>query len=403
MKRYFIYTIIIFCLLVQPSLFVPTLVHAETVDELNQKIAEKKKKIEELEKNIEEYKDNVKQKQSEAVSLRSQLNIIDNHVARLQADVELTDEKIKKTDLEINVLSSQIKTKEDSITTQKSIIAKIMRDINKEESANYLEILLTNNNFSDFYDQIQYSQKVYQDLGRTAKGLRIAKEDLQTKKSLNEKYKKDQVTLKSQLASQKGDYSNQAEYKTTLLVQTKSSEWQYQVLLNNLKTQYQNTENEVIAYEREVQKKLAASEKIPSSGTASLGWPTSNRYITSYFHDPEYPYRNVFEHSGIDVAVSHGSPLYASGSGYVARARACYDSSCYSYVLIVHTGNLSTLYGHMSKINVSADQYVNKGDLIGYSGGTPGTVGAGPFVTGPHLHFEVRLNGIPVNALNYIK
>ena len=92
----------------------------------------------------------------------------------------------------------------------------------------------------------------------------------------------------------------------------------------------------------------------------------------------------------------------AAGSGYVGQAKRCAASTCYSYILIVHTSTLSTVYGHMSALNVKIGDFVNRGDVIGLSGGTPGTVGAGPFVTGPHLHFEVRKNGIPTDPLGYL-
>ena len=189
------------------------------------------------------------------------------------------------------------------------------------------------------------------------------------------------------------------------MAETRSSELTYKTLLTNLRTQYQQIEGEISSIEREVRKKLSElqgkNDQPEDTGTA-LSWPTQSRYITAYFHDTSYPYRNIFEHNAIDIRASHGTPVKAASSGYIARAKRCTLASCYAYVMIVHSGGISTVYGHLSQITVGEEQFVTRGDIIGYSGATPGTPGAGPFTTGAHLHFEVRKDGIPVNPLNYL-
>ncbi len=376
----------------------------EEIDILNKQIAERKARIKELEDTISKYKQSIESKRLEAVSLSNQLSLLDNKIAQTETDIKLTEEKITEAKLEIEALELSIQDKELTIEKQKIIISKIVRNIHAEDQKNYIEILLTSDSFADFYNQVKYLESVYTDLGQSVKNLRLAKEDLEMKKTQVDSRRKLYEDLKLELDNKMKDLVDQSNFKHSLLSQTQASEMRYRSLLDSLRAQYQAIEGEVRSYEDQVRKKLEELEKTKDLGT-SVGhftWPVPSHYITSYFHDPDYPYRNVFEHSGVDIRAAQGTPIKAASAGYVARAKRCSTSACYSYILLIHSGNLSTLYGHMSSIQVSEDQFVGKGDVIGYSGGKPGTVGAGPFVTGPHLHFEVRMNGIPVNPLGYL-
>lgn len=386
----------------------PFLVFAATnqaeIDALNKEIEARKAKIQQMENTMSTYQKNIEAKRTEAVSLKNQMSIITNRVAQTETDIDLTEEKLKQTQLEIDALSLSIKDKQSLLEKQKAIVAKIVQNLRVNDQKNFLEIMLTNENFADFYNQATYLENVYTDLGKSVKDVRLAKGDLEDKKVQVENRHKTFEDLKLQLQNKQQDLQEQVGTKQKLLSDTQSSESKYRTLLDSLRQQYKVIESEVRAYEDQVRKKLEAQDKIndDSSSTGQLSWPAPSRYITAYFHDSDYPFRQVFEHSGIDIRAAQGTSIKAAAPGYIGRAKHCTTASCYSYILIIHSGNISTVYGHLSAIKVDEGQYVNRGDIIGYSGGTPGTAGAGPFVTGPHLHFEVRQNGIPVNPMNYL-
>ncbi|MFA7681811.1 MAG: peptidoglycan DD-metalloendopeptidase family protein [Candidatus Peribacteraceae bacterium] len=134
--------------------------------------------------------------------------------------------------------------------------------------------------------------------------------------------------------------------------------------------------------------------------TPQFTWPAYGR-ISAGFMDPDYQKFFGIPHRGSDIAIAQGSTVVSSADGVVFLAR---DGGAhgYSYVLIGHRGGYATLYGHLSTISVSAGQDVVAGERIGLSGGQPGTHGAGPTTTGPHLHFEIIKNGVNINPLSIL-
>ena len=126
-------------------------------------------------------------------------------------------------------------------------------------------------------------------------------------------------------------------------------------------------------------------------GTQSLpsGTPLANAVVTSGFGNRRHPILgNWRHHAGIDLASPHGSEIRATADGVVSKAAQ--NGGYGLYVALTHSGDIETSYGHMSRLNVSAGQRVRRGQVIGYVGSTG-------LATGPHLHYEVRVNGKPVN------
>lgn len=132
-----------------------------------------------------------------------------------------------------------------------------------------------------------------------------------------------------------------------------------------------------------------------------LTWPVKSRRITSYFRDPGYFKVIGSHHDAIDIGTPQGSDVTSAADGYVYYIVPPTPTS-YSYVAIKHRNGIVTVYGHLSELRVKPYQFVRQGELIAKSGGMPGTPGAGPATSGPHLHFEVWKNKNVVDPLRFL-
>ncbi|PLX22177.1 hypothetical protein C0584_00280 [Candidatus Parcubacteria bacterium] len=369
---------------------------------INEEIEDRKNRMQKIQDKQKSYTQAIAQKQKDKSTLNSQLAILDNRLAKAELDIESVEIDIEKVSLEISKTNLSILDKEAEIEVEKSKIEKVIQLLYKEGNIDTLQILLLNNSLSDFLTQVKYLENVNQAVKESLDNLVSLKENLEEEKIQLGKKNDNLELLKSDLIDKKELLKAELESKETLLTQVNSSEAEYQKLLAQSKEEQQDAAAEIASMEKLIRAKLAALQgKKLEFNENGFVWPVKKNVITAYFHDPDYPYKNIFEHPAIDIRAGQGSTLKAAASGYVARAK---DAGMgYSYIMIIHGDGLSTVYGHVSKLYVQDDEYVVQGQTIGLSGGMPGTPGAGRLTTGPHLHFEVRKDGIPVNPLNYLQ
>jgi len=131
-----------------------------------------------------------------------------------------------------------------------------------------------------------------------------------------------------------------------------------------------------------------------------LSWPVEPLLgISAYYLDASYEERFGIPHQAIDIPTKQGTVIRAPAAGTVEEISEHEDG--FSYIILKHEGG-ATLYGHISASLVSEGDIIRRGDAIALSGGEPGTLGAGVLSTGPHLHFEVMVNGVHVDPMEYL-
>ncbi|MFA5771054.1 MAG: peptidoglycan DD-metalloendopeptidase family protein [Patescibacteria group bacterium] len=375
----------------------------QEINELNLKIQNQKKQIENIQARQKAYQAQIEAKRNDRINLNNQLNIIENRLGKTQLDIEETQLEIDKISLEIKKIEIDSENLDKKIENQKQHISNLLRLVYKQEQVTSLEALLLNNSLSDFLNQIKYLEDANDQISESVKDLKQQKEQLDNNKgALNDK-SQEMANLKIKLEDKKDGLVYEQDHKTNILEETKLSEKAFQALLIQARNEQNQAQAEIANAENLIRQKMSQKDKDRlDSGDSTIGWPVTRNYITTSFHDPDYPYRKIIgEHPAIDIRAAQGSTLYAAADGYVAKVK--FDGSrAYAYIMIIHSNNLATVYGHVSAAYVSVDQYVTRGQVIGKTGGTPGTTGTGAFSSGPHLHFEVRKNGMPVNPLNYL-
>lgn len=402
MKRGTLYYCIV--ILLAAALLAPSFALAASSEILDMadKLTDKKEQLKSIEENLNYYRQKISEAQKKSISLKNQIELLNDLIKKTELEIQEADMKISQMDADIAGLNSNIKDIKKNIDLQKDLVAYYLRELQRMKGKTPLEIFLLQPSFSKFFDEMRNLEVMQSNLSDSIEKFKAMQNDLE--KSQKElKDKKEQILkLKKDSENKKAKIETQKTSKTFLIGETFASEAKFQALLADELKEQQDLDVEISRLENAVKDKLKQNDLFPS-GNVIMTWPVPKNEITTYFHDPDYPYRSVLgEHSGLDIRARQGTPIMSPAPGYVLKVRESKTWRDYSYVVIAHASGVSSVYIHLSKVYVKSDTYVSRGQIIGLTGGTPRTIGAGLFTTGPHLHFEVRANGIPVNPLDYM-
>ncbi len=387
--------------------------------------------------NISDTKARLQQVSEEQISLKNQLLNLDDQIALTKEKLVSVIGQVVEKENQIILIQEDVEIKEVALNYQKILLQDYIRVIYEEENQFFtideegeldaFKLLLADGSVGENLRKMEYfellneaGQQIIDKLNRIFKELEAEQIELaESKESL--------ALLQEELAQEKDQLELQKESKEKLLQITFGREEIYtQLLEQTLKEQEQlineikNLSNAVNFIDRKIQEgsdfdpedyqmildyktQVLYDFQLKNLGLDSgdFVWPVDpDRGISAYFRDPSYVGVFGVQHNAVDIPEYQGSPVRAAADGVVYTARD--NGYGYSYVIIAHAGGLLTVYGHMSNILVEEAQTIAKGSIIGLSGGMPGTIGAGYMTTGPHLHFEVHLNGLYVDPLEYL-
>ena len=329
-------------------------------------------------KALNEAKQKQKVAEDQRKKIDGELNTINTNLSAIQAKMDIIDNQLAQDNKAIDEANTQLQQKND-------LFDKRVQFIYEQGTSSYLEILFAAKNISDFFYRYEIINQLLEYDKEIIDKVNAAKQTLVEKKLAIEQTKvlKEQE-LAVQVSQQKAYQGKQQESKAI-----------YDKLSKDVKT-FEQAYNAAEQQEEALKRQAAAALKgstVKYSGE-KFAWPVNGYYsITSPYGNRMHPTLKVNKfHTGTDISAPSGASVTAMNSGLVIMAG--YNSAYGNYIIIDHGGGYSTLYGHASALCVSKGQTVTRGQLIM-------KVGSTGFSTGPHLHFEVLLNGTTTNPMSY--
>jgi murein DD-endopeptidase MepM/ murein hydrolase activator NlpD len=339
--------------------------------------------IEQYTTKIRGLQDDVDVAQARVTTLEGELVVYKNRLARLSQILEFQTQRLQ-------LLTRQHHAAQDQLNRR--LVA-----IYQSHSPDTVEVVLTSESLAEVLDQLDYMRDVGRQDKRIATQVREARLAMKRTRARTARTRKqvaattaavearvnEQRVVRDRLVADQNALASARAGKNQVLTSVRSQEAEDRKHVENLQAE----SAQLTARIQAAQARSSSSQVSRPPSSAGFIWPTSGT-LTSGFG-----WRWGRMHEGIDIAAPTGTPISAAASGTVIHAG--WMGGYGNLVVIDHGNGLATAYGHQSSIAVGSGTYVSQGQTIGYVGSTGHS-------TGPHLHFEVRVNGSPVDPLGYL-
>ena len=336
--------------------------------------------------------------QSQLEASNAQIEIIKSDVSELVTEIAELNDEIVSQQLEVELLQNQKKDLQSKIEETENNLNVAIEDYNKQKSqlearlvasykagdTTYLDMLLQSSSLSEFISNYYMISKIVASDQEMLVKIENQKQELEMSKLELKKQKKQLNETTEESENKAVALENMIVIKNNYISQLSSQEAEYANDIIEMQTEIKKVEAEILT---------AATLNIGYDYVGGeMAWPVpGHTRITSNYGMRTHPITGVYKlHTGVDISASIGDLFIAANDGVVAKAE--YNTAYGKMVLINHGGGVSTLYAHGSEILVQVGQEVKRGDEVL-------KVGSTGYSTGPHAHFEVRVNGQCVNPM----
>ena len=348
-----------------------------------------KSELNDIDEKIEQTNTEIAGVKKQMTNALNQINSLNSEISGYENDISKLKKQLETVNAQITEKTSNIEKQQEKYDTQKDLLEQRLVALYEAGETTYLDMLLASEDLSDFISNYYLIEQMAEADEALLTNIENTKKQLEAEKEYLDTAKNEIETTTATLSEKKQSLSKSVTQKKNVVSNLTAEEAELQAQLEEFEED-----------KRRIQAELAKEAsgytgEVVAPSAAGYICPINGRHITTGY----YGYKG---HTGVDFACGAGTPIVAVKSGTVITSTALRNSngkyrSYGEYVVINHHDGTMTLYAHMlsGSRTVSKNQHVSQGQVIGKVGSTGNS-------TGPHLHFEVRIGGSPVNPTPYL-